>query len=160
MYVETHIVTDSVLIRKELNIVRKSANLINIVVLPLNFFKLLIFLSFLNNRPHLNFFQKHSPIYHQPTQAVGRRCSMKKVFLKSLQISQENSCARVSYLIKLQAKATYRTLTEHLQTTASAVILCAWVFSIEKQSSQVFYEQAVLRLLQNSQENNCTGVSF
>ena len=28
---------------------------------------------------------------------------MKKVFLEILQISQENNCARVSFLIKLQA---------------------------------------------------------
>ena len=32
-----------------------------------------------------------------------RRCSVKKVFLKISQNSQENTCARVSFLIKLQA---------------------------------------------------------
>ena len=32
-----------------------------------------------------------------------RRCSAKKVFLEILQNSQENTCARVSFLIKLQA---------------------------------------------------------
>ena len=37
------------------------------------------------------------------TEAVVRRCSVKKVFLKFLQNSQENTCARVSFLIKLQA---------------------------------------------------------
>ena len=31
--------------------------------------------------------------------------SIKKVFLKTLQNSQENTCARVSFLIKLQAEA-------------------------------------------------------
>ena len=31
-----------------------------------------------------------------------QRCSIKKVFLKILQNSQENTCARVSFLIKLQ----------------------------------------------------------
>ena len=30
-------------------------------------------------------------------------CSVKKVFLKILQNSQENTCARASFLIKLQA---------------------------------------------------------
>ena len=30
-------------------------------------------------------------------------CSVKKVFLEILQNSQENTCARVSFLIKLQA---------------------------------------------------------
>ena len=33
-----------------------------------------------------------------------QRCSVKKVFLKILQNSQENTCARVSFLIKFQAK--------------------------------------------------------
>ena len=36
-------------------------------------------------------------------EAVVRRCSLKKVFLKISQNSQENTCARVSFLIKLQA---------------------------------------------------------
>ena len=35
-----------------------------------------------------------------------RRCSIKKGFLKFLQNSQENACARVSFLLKLQALAT------------------------------------------------------
>ena len=34
---------------------------------------------------------------------VSRRCSVKKVFLKISQNSQKNTCARVSFLIKLQA---------------------------------------------------------
>ena len=32
-----------------------------------------------------------------------QKCSIKKVFLENLQNSQENTCARVSFLIKLQA---------------------------------------------------------
>ena len=36
------------------------------------------------------------------TEAVVRRCSVKKVFLKIPQNSQENNCDRVSFLIKLQ----------------------------------------------------------
>ena len=35
---------------------------------------------------------------------VTRRCSIKKLFSEVLQNSQENACARVSFLIKLQAK--------------------------------------------------------
>ena len=35
-------------------------------------------------------------------EAVARRCSMKYVFLKVLQNSQENTCVGVSFLIKLQ----------------------------------------------------------
>ena len=39
------------------------------------------------------------------TEAVIRRCSVKKVFLEILQNSQKNTCARVSFLIKLQTSA-------------------------------------------------------
>ena len=35
-------------------------------------------------------------------EAVARRCSVKKVFLDISQNSQESTCARVSFLIKLQ----------------------------------------------------------
>ena len=38
-------------------------------------------------------------------EAIVRRFSAKKVFLKILQNSHENTCARVSFLIKLQALA-------------------------------------------------------
>ena len=37
------------------------------------------------------------------SEAVVQRCSAKKVFLEISQNSQENTCARVSFLIKLQA---------------------------------------------------------
>ena len=40
------------------------------------------------------------------SEAVVRRCSVKEVFLKISQNSQENTCARVSFLIKLQALGT------------------------------------------------------
>ena len=33
---------------------------------------------------------------------VARRCSVKQVFLKILQNLQENTCARISFLIRLQ----------------------------------------------------------
>ena len=36
------------------------------------------------------------------TEAVARRCYVKKVFLEISQNSQENACVRVSFLIKLQ----------------------------------------------------------
>ena len=35
-------------------------------------------------------------------EAVARRCSVKKLFLEILQNSQESTCARVPFLIKLQ----------------------------------------------------------
>ena len=37
-------------------------------------------------------------------------CSVKKVFLKNSQNSQKNTCARVSFLIKLQASAVFSRL--------------------------------------------------
>ena len=37
------------------------------------------------------------------TETVVRRCSVKKMFLETSQNSQENTCARVSFLIRLQA---------------------------------------------------------
>ena len=39
------------------------------------------------------------------TETVVRRCSVKKVFVEISQNSQENTCARDSSLIKLQAEA-------------------------------------------------------
>ena len=36
-------------------------------------------------------------------EAVVQRCSVKKMFLEISQNSEENTCARVSFLIKLQA---------------------------------------------------------
>ena len=40
---------------------------------------------------------------HLTSEAVIQRCSVKKVFLEISQNSQENICAGVSFLIKLQA---------------------------------------------------------
>ena len=39
----------------------------------------------------------------QNKEAVFQRCSVKKVFLEISQNSQESTCARVYFLIKLQA---------------------------------------------------------
>ena len=38
-------------------------------------------------------------------EAVGQRCSVKKVFLEISENPQESTCARVTFLIKLQALA-------------------------------------------------------
>ena len=38
------------------------------------------------------------------TEAIAQRCSIKKMLLEISQNSQENTCARVSFLIKLQAR--------------------------------------------------------
>ena len=44
----------------------------------------------------------------QFAEAVARGCSDKNVFLKISQNSQENTCARVSFLMKLQASGQQR----------------------------------------------------
>ena len=49
-----------------------------------------------------DFFFLHRVMF---SEAVARRCSVKKVFLKFLQNSQEKNCARASFLLKLQAEA-------------------------------------------------------
>ena len=41
--------------------------------------------------------------FHFICRSSHQRCSVKKVFLEISQNSQENTCARVSFLIKLQA---------------------------------------------------------
>ena len=41
------------------------------------------------------------------TEAVAQRCSVKKVFLENSPNSQENTCARVAFLIKLQASCNF-----------------------------------------------------
>ena len=40
-------------------------------------------------------------------EAVTRRCCVKKVLMKISQNLQENTCARVSFLIKLQASCNF-----------------------------------------------------
>ena len=42
--------------------------------------------------------------YLQISEVVVRRCSVKKVFLEISQNSQENTCTKDSFLIKLQAE--------------------------------------------------------
>ena len=47
--------------------------------------------------------QKAIKVNQDNAEGVIWRCSVKKVFLEILQNSQENTCVRVSFLIKLQA---------------------------------------------------------
>ena len=66
--------------------------------------------------------------------AVAQRCSVKNVFLEILQNSQENTCTRVSFLIKLHA---LRNFQEHLflQYTSGG---CFWTkFSRLKNMSSI-----------------------
>ena len=58
-------------------------------------------------------------------EAVIQRCSVKKVFLENSQNSQENTCGRVSFLIKFSSEfyeiSKNNFFTEHLRTTASKI---------------------------------------
>ena len=62
-----------------------------------------------------------------------RRSSVKKVFLEISQHSQEKTCARVSFLIKL------KTFSEHLRTTASKFVIG---FKSQYEKSQ-YYQKLV-----------------
>ena len=56
------------------------------------------------------------------TEAVVQRYSVKKVFLEISQNSQENTCARVSFSIKLQASAKFLR-TPFLRNTSGRLLL-------------------------------------
>ena len=65
-----------------------------------------------------------------------RRCSTKKVFLQISQNLQENTCAKVSFLIKLHAWGVFLWIlrnffTEHLRTTPS-IFHCTWLLQVIK----------------------------
>ena len=57
--------------------------------------------------------------------AVAWRCSIKKVFLEISQNSQEHTCARVSFLIKLQA---LKRCTLHRSLSLSEMCDCSRPF--------------------------------
>ena len=48
-------------------------------------------------------------IFHLQSEAVARTCSVKNLFLKISQNSQENTCAKASFLMKSQARACSKT---------------------------------------------------
>ena len=66
-------------------------------------------------------------------EAILRRCSVKKVFLEILQNSLENTCARVSFLIKLQTSGLKK-------ETLAQVFSC----DFSKISKNTFYYRTVL----------------
>ena len=62
----------------------------------------------------------------QPEEVV-RRCSVKKAFLKIWQNSQENICARVSFLIKLQIlTAILHSTCERLALYCTIAFIAVW----------------------------------
>ena len=57
------------------------------------------------------------------TEAVVQRCSLKKVFLENWQNSKVNTCATVSFLIKLQTWACKFVIKETLAQVTLALLL-------------------------------------
>ena len=54
-------------------------------------------------RRELHIPSDYSDSFKEKAEAVARRCSIKKVLLEISQNAKENTCDRVSFLIKLQA---------------------------------------------------------
>ena len=84
------------------------------------------------------------------TEAVARRCLVKKVFLETSQNSQENASAKVSFLIKLQtsglAQVFFSELCEISKNTYSyrtlvAASECSRTLEFEKGTDQNFITQ-------------------
>ena len=48
-----------------------------------------------------------TPVFKKEVEAVAQTCSGKKVLLEISQNSRENTCARVSFLVKLQATGVF-----------------------------------------------------
>ena len=95
-------------------------------------------------------------------EAVAQICSVKKVFLEISQNSQENTCARVSFLIKLQDSG-LRTpfFTEHLQCLLLWFILvtttwASWFSGQVQTGRQGFYlPYSPEKLSKFRRENTC-----
>ena len=64
---------------------------------------LLFFFTWIINLARSRISYDTPPLIYHVTEAVFQRCCVKKVFLNILPNSQKNTCARVSFLIKLQA---------------------------------------------------------
>ena len=107
-------------------------------------------------------FSKNIP-EKQEEEAVVQRCSVKKVFLKISQNSQENSCARL--FLNKEDSCTSEKLEKFLRTSFFTEHL-RWLrlFPQIYLSFAIFIrrknEKQPLEISQNSQENACAKVSF
>ena len=99
-------------------------------------------------------------ISSESSETVVRRCFVKKVVLKILQNSQENTCVRVSFLIKFRSQACkFRTLSNPEFRTPSNI----WMESYRKIISSfrllnIFANNSTLDVSQDSEyasENTC-----
>ena len=85
------------------------------------------------------------------SEAATRGVLCKKVFLEIWQNSQENTCATVSFLTRLQALGYLSTLVlRQLKVLTNS----------EAATRGVLCKKVFLEIWQNSQENTCTTVSF
>ena len=100
----------------------------------------LLLFRFIQNFLALNF-TMYILIILTCSKSVGQRCSVKNVFLKISSNSQENTCARVSFLLKLQASVCNFIKKETV----------AQLFSCE--FSEIFKELLSL-------QNNCSGCFY
>ena len=62
------------------------------------------FLVLFRNTHSAKYYLVDAPENHRTTEAVVRRRFVKKVFLKFLKNSQENTCVSVHFMVKFQAK--------------------------------------------------------
>ena len=87
------------------------------------------------------------------TEIVAQRCSVKEVFLEHLQNSQENTCARVSLLIKLQVYFCYRTPLVAASLSASRPAANPFKFimhrSVSNKLTKQFLENKAYKIFTN-----------
>ena len=89
------------------------------------------------------------------TLAVSHRCSVEKVFLKISQNSQENTCTRVPFLVKLQAPpATYNFIKKETLTQVFSCKFCE-IFKnmFFKRTPLVAASKFTANILNNAQED-------
>ena len=93
------------------------------------------------------------------SEVVARRCSVKMVFLEISQNSHENTCTKVSFLIKLQATFSYRTPSVATFVLFNSGGLKIKTFSrYSKQCTYLVFPLSIFRIIWN-QRVNCVKSS-
>ena len=130
-----------------LAIIRGSQIKMMILCIAIMYYVLFLLYEILRKRPHfakLSFVNCLFRVIHELTEAAAEGVLLKKVFLRISQISQGNTCVRVSFLLKLQT-------TSFLQN--SGWLLLIWVIlvadyeSIINKLTNEYIYQSVLTLL-------------
>ena len=105
---------------------------------------------------------------HKNTKAVVQRCPVKKVFLEIWQSSQENTCARVSFLIKLQAfnkkhlfhRAPLVAASKNIKKTSSPKVETVhwiWIYGFYQLTRLL---QKAIQMFRNKRHNAFTCANF